>query len=367
MQVTNIEERVVSFGEGIPSIKTDPKELFKRSILDQTKDYPLPQPIVNFVHDGEIIPLLTKKSFSLWQGKQKSKKTTALALAVASFINPVEKSERTYFLGAVKGPVLFFDNEQGESYAARTMRLILKLANLETSPNLIYCDLREFSPKDRLAIIHAAIEVTEDVRWVIIDGIVDVMDDFMSAEEGHFVITDLLKLCSKYDIHVSGVLHQNKGQSKDARAHVGSIASQKCEIEVMVERSPDDNSMSIVSAKECRGLPFEDFAIRWDKGELPKIVQGFSRQVHETVKKQKALLPEEIADETHREILAKVLRVDSTPKLSEFELGLVNEISTWYGFKVAQSVAKSYRKYYLDNGFVRTEGKTPHTRYLLNQ
>src|SRR5690606_32794869 len=124
-------------------------------------------------------------------------------------------------------------------------------------------DLREHSPSQRLEIIKAGIEVTPNVKWVVIDGIVDIMNDFMSAEEGHFVVTDLLKLCSQYDIHVTGVLHQNKGaQSKDARAHVGSISSQKCEIEIMVEKNQDDHSISIVSAKESRGLPFEDFAIR---------------------------------------------------------------------------------------------------------
>jgi hypothetical protein len=248
-------------------------DLFKASIMDQTRDYPDPEPLLYLVQNGQRFPHRTKKSFSLQQGKQKSKKTTELAIEAAAYIRTTAYLDSIYFECADPGVILFFDCEQGTSYAARTMKLILKLADLEYSDNLIYCDLREMTPTERRKVIEAGIDGTPKVKWVIIDGIVDIMADFMSAEEGHLVITDLLKLCSKYDIHVTGVLHQNKGVSKDARAHVGSIAGQKCEVEVMVERDPDDSTMSIVSAKESRGLPFEDFAIKWEKGGLPYIVQ----------------------------------------------------------------------------------------------
>jgi hypothetical protein len=360
-------ENAPTFGEGIPELKTDPKELFKRSILDQTKDYPPPSPLLYFVQNGERFPHRTKKSFTLQQGKQKSKKTTELALEVASYISQTPSDDETRFECAETGIVIFFDCEQGESYAARTMKLILKIAGVSTCDRLLYCDLREFTPTERLEIIEAAIEMTVNIKWVIVDGLVDVMNDFMSAEEAHTLITFLLRLCSKFDIHVTGVLHQNKGLSKDARAHVGSIAGQKCEAEIMVEKDPNDSCLSIVSAKESRGLPFEDFAIRWDKGELPKIVQGFSRETSEAAKKEKPMLPGSIDITTHKEILAKVLKIEKSPKLKDFELGLQNEISSWYGFRVTQATVQNYRKFYIDNELIKTEGLRPHTRYLLNQ
>ena len=121
-------------------------EKFRQSILDQKKEYPDPEPVINFIQRGETMPLLTLKSFSLWQGKQKSKKTTILAIAVAAFIadyNRIVNNEGTFMQAALKGVVLVIDTEQGQSYAARTMKLILRLADLVTSPNLIYSDLRE--------------------------------------------------------------------------------------------------------------------------------------------------------------------------------------------------------------------------------
>ncbi len=253
----------------------DPLELFKASILDQTKNYPAPEPVINLIQNNEVMPFMTKKAFSLWQGKQKSKKTTALAIAVAAFISNKSSDDNVRFKCADPGVVLFFDTEQGESYAARTMGLILKLANLETSPNLKYSDLRVFDPRSRFDIIKAGIKDTNNVKLIVIDGIIDLMVDFMDAAEGMFTVTELIKLSSEFNIHIAGVLHQNKGQSKDARAHVGTISSQKCEIEVMAEVDPEDMHQSIISCKASRDFPFEPFAIRWDKGELPKIVQGF--------------------------------------------------------------------------------------------
>jgi hypothetical protein len=249
-------------------------DIFRQTILDQKADYPAPIPVISIVQKDEVIPFLTLKSFSLWQGKQKSKKTTALAVAIAAFISdhgtmaPIP--EGTFFKTGEPGVVLFFDTEQGQSFAARTMRLILNMAGLSSSVKLIYCDLREHSPADRWKIIIAGIESIPEVKIVVIDGLVDLLNDFMDAGDGHTAITEILRACSHYNIHVCGVLHQNKND-KNVRAHVGSIASQKCEMEISTEVDPQNRCQSIVSCVNSRGLPFEPFAIVWNKGELPRI------------------------------------------------------------------------------------------------
>ncbi|MEJ7766542.1 MAG: AAA family ATPase [Chitinophagaceae bacterium] len=280
------------------------------------------------------MPLLTLKSFSLWQGKQKSKKTTALALIVAAVIcGRINSLDGIKFEGSLEGSVLFFDNEQGESYAARTMKLILKLAGLETSPKSIYCDLREFSPNERKKIIEAGIMATPDVKLVVIDGLVDLLTDFMDAGEGHITITEILKLCSAYNIHVAGVLHQNKAD-KNARAHVGTISSQKCEIEITTEVDPDDKSRSIVSCINSRGLPFEPFAIRWDKGSLPCICQDWTTITNSDSKANKNY-------KLSKEIVAMVFKPFTALSNKEAVEGIMNAA------KKSESTAKRMLKDYL--------------------
>ena len=273
--------------DGAIEIDDKYRKMFKDSILDHSKNYPAPVPVININQNNELIPFLTLKSFSLWQGKQKSKKTTALALTVAAFMQGANNSDENTFQGAIDGTCIFIDNEQGESYAARTMKLILSLAGLQSSPKLIYCDLREYSPKERIKIIQAAIECTPNVKLVVIDGLVDLLTDFMDAGEGHLTITDILKLCSLYDIHIAGVLHQNKND-KNARAHVGTIASQKCEVEISTDVDTNDRAQSIVSCINSRGMPFEPFAIRWDKGCLPCVSNDWNASVAEHQKATKS-------------------------------------------------------------------------------
>ena len=255
------------------------QDKFRKSILDQTKHYPLPEAIVSIVQNGQVHPFLTLMSFSLWQGKQKSKKTTVLAMTVAAFLRGgfYIDGDEVQIIGSKPGKVIFFDNEQGESYGARTMRLILRLAELEETPNLVYCDLRKYLPEERKKIIIAGIEFTPGVKLVVIDGLVDLMQDFMDAGEGHLTVTDIIRLCSTHNIHIAGVLHQNKADA-NARAHVGSIASQKCEIEVSTEVDKNDRTRSVVKCVNSRWMPFEDFAIQWEntKGALPKICQDWT-------------------------------------------------------------------------------------------
>jgi hypothetical protein len=250
-------------------------ELFRASILDQAIDYPPPVPLLNLINGDTHTPLITQGGLSLWHGKTKSKKTTLLAMMVAAFISDAHTGEPLRLQRAMDGAVIFFDTEQGKSYAARTMKLILKLAGIESSERLVYCDLRELSPRERLQAIGAGMRATPNIKLVVIDGLVDLLTDFMEAGEGHACITTLIRWASKYSIHIAGVLHQNKAD-KNARAHVGTIASQKCEIEISTEKDPNNSALSIVECVNSRGLPFEKFAIRWDKGRLPTIAQEWS-------------------------------------------------------------------------------------------
>jgi hypothetical protein len=328
-------------GNSQSTIQNSYIEKFKGTILNQEKEYIPPTSVLNIIQNGEAIPLLTLKSFSLWQGKQKSKKTTILAILIAALIadcSQFVQGEGTFLQAVEKSIVLVFDTEQGESYAARTMRMILKLANLKTSPFLIYCDLREYPPSERMKIIAAGIECTPGVRMVIIDGLVDLLEDFMDAKDGHTGITEILRLCSKFNIHIAGVLHQNKSD-KNARAHIGSIASQKCEMEISTEVDPDDRSQSIVSCVNSRGLPFEPFAIKWEKGSLPRINNEWNQAFVANRKESKNY-------ERSRELAEAVFKPLAALSHSESMKAIMNAA------KKSESTAKRLLKEFITWGFV---------------
>jgi hypothetical protein len=153
-------------------------------------------------------------------------------------------------------------------------------------------------------MIDIAIKKTEGVKIIVVDGVVDVMEDFMDAKEGHAVITFLIKICSKYNVHVAGVLHQNKAD-KNARAHVGTISSQKCEVEIACEV---EKGITKVECRASRGLPFEPFAVKWDRGQLPCIVQEYKPGEEVTV--NKIFTVDSLSFEQHSALVQEIFKGD---------------------------------------------------------
>ena len=337
---------------------------YLESQLEQEKDYHDPLPVISILIAGVLTSILTLKSFSLHQGKSKSRKTTTLALMIASYISESSAVERIKFVAGIRGCVLFLDCEQGESYAARTMKLILKLAGLKTSERLIYCDLREYSPQERVEIIAAALDSNPDIRLVVVDGVVDLMSDFMDAAEGHMTILTLLQLCSRYNVHVAGVLHQNKGD-KNPRAHVGSVGSQKCEVEISAEIDEGDKGRSIISCVRSRGLPFEDFAIRWDRGDLPRIDQEWTFQKGIT-SINKTVDPSDLTFQELETLAGDVFKKEKNQKYAGLLDNVVLSVTAFHK-KIGQSKARSFIKHLENEGLIKTEGKagTKYCTYLL--
>jgi hypothetical protein len=252
-----------------PNAPKDYLAMFNRSILDQTKYYPDPLPVINLIHNENIYPLLTLMSYSLWQGKNKSKKTTVLALAIAAYISPNKSNDVIRFQREGEmGKVLFIDTEQGQSYAARTMKLILKKAGLEESENLIYCDFREFTPEEKLGMIKAKLGDTEGIKIIVIDGIVDLMEDF-------------------------------------------TISSQKCEMEIACEKDIQDKAQTIVECWDSRGLPFEKIVVRWNKNELPGIVQDSNLIVGAGIVKNGKLDVHSLSIEEHKALVQEIFKDNS--------------------------------------------------------
>lgn len=302
------------------------EEVYKKfidSILDQNRHYPDPSPLINLVSGADVVPLLTEKSFSLIQGKQKTMKSTFLAMMIAAFLRQQLCTDSVYLEGVGDGIVLWFDTEQGVSYAARTMKLILSLAGGGTNQRLIYSDLRKHTPKERVEIIYTAIENTPGVRLVVIDGLIDLITNWREPEESHELFTKIIRWCSMYNVHISAVLHQNKAD-RNAREIIGTIASQKCEVEITVESDAADKGRSTVSCLNSRALPFDPFSIRWVKGSLPYIEQEYTTPLEKkkssgqklwaTGKRVTDVVFKPLVALRHKDAVAEIMKAEPTGK-----------------------------------------------------
>lgn len=217
-------------------------------------------------------PSLTAGNFSLIYGKKKAGKTFLLGGVIASTIN------NSIQLGAIKGclpkdknVILYFDTEQSLYHASRSVNRICSLISDPNPSNLSAYNLRPITPKERLVFIETVITMTPNVCIVAIDGIRDLLSTGINDEQAATELTSkFLKWSYDLNIHIVLLLHQNKGD-EHARGHIGSEVVNKAETTISVTKVDKSNIFKVV-CEDSRDIPFDDFALQYQKTDYLYLV-----------------------------------------------------------------------------------------------
>lgn len=302
-----------------------------------------PQPEAIFSLNG--IPVLSKKSLSTIIAKAKAGKTTVTAWMVAQML-----------LNGIR--ILWIDTEQGLYYSSRTQYWVLNIARLTLSENLDFFDLKTFPPNERIEITIALLEANE-YDLVVLDGVRDLVFDINKPEEATIITSHLMKWAEECNIHIISILHENKGDG-NARGHLGTELMNKSETVMRISQEDEGQNM-IIEPAFTRGKPFDTFALSRDENGIPSLVDGWEKE--EKKKGKKALLPIDIAPETHREILEKVFKKEEKQSYKELQLNLVAHFQM-YGFSFGESKAREFIAHYLATGLaVKNEFNKGHKKY----
>ncbi len=258
------------------------------------------------INDGdERIPICTLGNFSLIIGKAKSRKTFFTSFLVGSIFKISEKNGKiTGCLPSKQKTVLYFDTEQSRYHSIRTVNCILQVAEKKTSDNFIgYC-LRQFTAIERLKIIEHAMETTPNLGVVVIDGLRDLITAINDESQATMLSSFLLKWSEEKNIHIIGVLHENKGDN-NARGHIGTELVNKAETVISVSTKTSGDSHSLVQPKYTRDKAFVPFYFAISPNGTPEIID--STEVKTSVKRK----PEECSDEFYMKVLEKVYANES--------------------------------------------------------
>lgn len=350
--------------ETIPGIikELDYKTLLSDCRISLNEIIPVPPICIEIIIEGVPYTFGTLGNFTLLIGKAKAGKTFALSLILAAALissTPFQKVLRVNFPDN-KETVLYFDTEQSKYHVQKVLKRICDISGVPVPDNLLAFSLRGLTPAERLGAIEFALYNTENVGMAVVDGIRDLITSINDEEQASIIASKLLKWTGDLNIHIITVLHQNKGDL-NARGHLGTELTNKSETVISISKDEAKN-VSVITAEYCRDKEFEPIAFSIDMYGLPNIIDGYTPE-NKAGRKNKVLLPGEIPIETHIDIIAKVLKVDSTPKYNDLLLGLKNEISSWYGYPIADARVREYVKYYTDKNLLFKTGKTPHTRY----
>lgn len=310
------------------------------------------------IEGSEAAILGTLGNFSMIIGKAKSRKSFFLNIAVSAVLS--EDKLMNQFKGCLakgKNKVLYFDTEQSRYHVQKALQRICRQIEVEEPQSLKVFGLRSEQPSERLRLIEYAIANTENLGFVVIDGIKDLITSINDEAEATMIASKLLKWTEERNIHIVTVLHQNKGDN-NARGHIGTELVNKAETVLSVSKHEKDKDISTVEAEQCRNREPEPFAFRIVE-ELPTLIEGFEfKQI--TSREKITLL--DLPDYKQRTILHAVFS-----KGEEFGYGeLVRRVKLAaqkaLGEKFGDNRVKDFISHCKTEGFLMQDGdKKPYT------
>lgn len=217
---------------------------------------------MEIVERQNYIPVFTLGNISVIKGKAKTRKTFAITMLLSAMAYK-EILYNKFCNRIIDSVVLLFDTEQSEYYVYKEVERVSLIRNeYKQSSNFYAFCLRQYDPRERLEIIEYCLyNLSQKYKlgFVVIDGIRDLLYDINSQEEATKIVSKLLKWTKELNIHICNIIHENKADS-NARGHIGTEITNKCESVLLVEKSKQNKDYSIIKSDLMRGLDFDDIA-----------------------------------------------------------------------------------------------------------
>lgn len=302
------------------------------SLPDSTQGFSIPEAISKAFVDPNIEPeegamiasienisFATLGNFSCIIGKAKSKKTFFITLIIAVFLKGLIDIIQAHKAKG-KTRIVWFDTEQSRSHVFKAYKRALKLAGDIFFHTIEVYDLRPYSPAERLQMIDFVLKdknPDKDIALAVIDGVRDLVTDINNPEQATNIVTWLMKTTADMGLHISTILHQNKGDN-NARGHLGTEIVNKSESVISVTKVT--KSISVVKAEYCRDKEFSSFAFTVDEQTaLPAIVPGYLVMDFEETQTA-SRINVHITEEQHRSVMQKVFSYQDEYGRTELEV-----------------------------------------------
>ena len=320
-----------------------------------------PDNVIAIIEDDGERRFATAGNFTLIKGKQKSKKTTLMAMFIAGYFGAFSNKIKGYNIEG--SACVWFDTEQDRFDVRRHMDTIERLCYRQ--PNINVHALRSLSHDRRLALIEGVLESDNKIRLVIIDGIRDLVTSINDEEQATHITSLLMKWTEIYNLHIITVLHQNKSDL-NARGHVGTELENKAETVISVAKDNANPTVSVVSSEYSRGREFNGFAFSVDVTGLPSLLEGYLGQAAEKNKKR-TKYPADFDETAHLKILKEAFKNNEELKPIELYNNLKLAFSN-QGSDIAENKMRLFITHYENKGFIFKPGNkhSPKAKYVLS-
>lgn len=201
------------------------------------------------------------------KAKAKQGKTSMLAIYESAYISPKGEVFKIRRIGDTPYRVRHFDTEMKPYDTQQFKRQVLHLAGCteeDVGDNYATVNMRGIiDNKMKKDMIEAVIK-HDRADVVVIDGIVDLIDNFNEIDQSKELIAWLMYLANTYKVVLICVLHTNKNtMDHNMRGHLGTMSEQKCDTTTECEKD-DKNGIVTVKCSCSRHRPFPEWAFTWD-------------------------------------------------------------------------------------------------------
>ncbi len=207
------------------------------------------------------IDILALSNISCIKAKQKQGKTTALMVIVSAILAGIAFRIRSALFGAT---VLWLDTEQSDYDSKLIVERVGQITELDPDyidEHLKVLNVRRFDSQDRRRLMLDAIK-TFRPQMVIVDGVVDLIDDFNDLVSSKLLVNDLLRIASEYNLALVTVLHTNKSASDhEMRGHLGTLLAQKSWNVFECEK---EENIITVKCSDYRHAQPDKWSVRYD-------------------------------------------------------------------------------------------------------
>lgn len=240
---------------------------------------------VDYLLFQKNVRFMPKKGIVAIKAKAKNGKSFLCSIVASSLLGCNDFGIGSYNPNA---KVIYFDTEQRKNSTQRILKRINVLTGQQPeydNPQFKAINIRSLTPDQRKAFLQI---VAPDFDLVVIDGVVDLTNDYNNLTECQTIIADLIRLAEEANICIICVLHTAKtSATEQMRGHLGTELLNKCEACYQVEKK---GQIYEVKATEERDEPIEGFAFVIDGEGIPRNandIQADLKQSKENEKIQK--------------------------------------------------------------------------------
>ena len=199
-------------------------------------------------------PIGNKQSFVCFQGLPKAGKSLFITSSIASAFLSNDIFGMKISLSENKNRIAYFDTEGSEYDFYQIINRLQYQINRNNLPeNLDMFNTREDSPAETIELINQYLKENGECGCLIIDGVLDLVNDFNNVVECNLVIQWLKKISKNYNMLVMVVLHLGK-KDKNSLGHLGSFLDRKSQSVLIIEKENNIMTMKPQYLRSCENF-----------------------------------------------------------------------------------------------------------------